>query len=88
MPCAVPNVAVMQGSDIHDSSYSWTRLIITLIIATVANVGMWAVIMVMPAVQAEFGIDRADASLPYTLTMAGFALGVYRFKANIWIFFM
>jgi len=26
-------------------------------------------------VQSEFGIDRADASLPYTLTMVGFALG-------------
>src|SRR6056297_431650 len=37
--------------------------------------GMWAIIVIMPAVQAEFGIDRADASLPYTLTMVGFALG-------------
>ena len=29
----------------------------------------------LPAVQAEFGVDRAAASLPYTLTMIGFALG-------------
>ncbi|WP_433990056.1 L-lactate transporter (plasmid) [Pseudoseohaeicola sp. NH-UV-7] len=65
----------MQGSDIHDSSYSWTRLIITLIIATVANVGMWAVIIVMPAVEVEFNAGRAEASMPYTLTMIGFALG-------------
>lgn len=65
----------MQGSDIHDSSYSWTRLIITLIIATVANVGMWAVIIVMPAVEVEFSAGRAEASMPYTLTMIGFALG-------------
>ncbi|AXI53100.1 MFS transporter [Sulfitobacter sp. JL08] len=65
----------MQGSDIHDSSYSWTRLIITLIIATVANVGMWAVIIVMPAVEVEFNAGRAEASKPYTLTMIGFALG-------------
>ena len=36
---------------------------------------MWAIIVIMPAVQAEFAIDRADASLPYTLTMVGFALG-------------
>ncbi|WP_172298974.1 CynX/NimT family MFS transporter [Pseudoruegeria sp. HB172150] len=58
-----------------DSRYSWMRLGVTLAVASVGNVGMWAVIMVMPAVQAEFGIDRADASLPYTLTMIGYALG-------------
>ena len=27
------------------------------------------------AIQAEFGVDRGDASLPYTLTMIGFGLG-------------
>ncbi len=43
--------------------------------ATLGGVGMWAVIVVLPAVQAEFGVDRADASLPYTMTMIGFALG-------------
>ena len=41
----------------------------------VGNVGMWAIIVVMPAVQADFGVDRADASLPYTFAMLGFALG-------------
>ena len=65
----------MDGSDVHDSRYSWTRLGITLAIAMIANVGMWAIIVIMPAVQAEFGVDRADASLPYTATMIGFALG-------------
>ncbi|MDD9909668.1 MAG: MFS transporter [Ahrensia sp.] len=65
----------MQDITIHDSRYSWTRLAITLAIAIVCNVGMWAVIMVLPAVQAEFGTDRAAASLPYTATMFGFALG-------------
>src|SRR5262249_60155330 len=28
-----------------------------------------------PAVQAEFGVLRADASLPFTLTMLGYACG-------------
>lgn len=65
----------MTGPDVLDSRYAWTRLAISLLIATVGNVGMWAIIVVMPAVQAEFGVDRADASLPYTLTMVGFALG-------------
>ncbi|WP_299147333.1 MFS transporter [uncultured Tateyamaria sp.] len=59
----------------HDSRYSWTRLALTLTIAMVANAGMWAIIVIMPAVQAEFGVSRADASLPYTLTMIGFATG-------------
>ena len=59
----------------HDSRYSWIRLGVTLAIAVVCNVGMWAVIVIMPAVQREFGLDRADASLGYTMTMLGFALG-------------
>ena len=62
-------------STTHDSAYSWIRLGLTLAIAMVANVGMWAIIVIMPAVQAEFGVSRADASLPYTLTMIGFAVG-------------
>lgn len=65
----------MNGTGIHDSGYSWLRLLVTLAIATVANVGMWAVIVVMPAVEAEFGAGRAESSMPYTLTMIGFALG-------------
>lgn len=60
---------------ILDSRYSWMRLAITLLIAVFANVGMWAVIVVMPSIQAEFGIDRAGASVPYVLTMIGFAVG-------------
>jgi MFS family permease len=28
-----------------------------------------------PAVQADFGVARADASLPYTLLMIGFGVG-------------
>ncbi len=65
----------MSDADILDSRYSWTRLLITLAIAVIGNVGMWAIIVIMPAVQAEFGGTRADASLPYTLTMIGFAIG-------------
>jgi MFS family permease len=60
---------------IHDSGYSWGRLGITLALAMVGNVGMWAVIVVMPAIEAEFGTTRAGATLPYTLCMLGFAVG-------------
>ena len=70
-----PYRARMSAPDILDSRYSWFRLGVTLAIATVGNVGMWAIIVILPAVQAEFGVDRAGASLPYAFTMAGFALG-------------
>jgi MFS family permease len=65
----------MSEDVILDSRYSWFRLAVTLAIATVGNVGMWAIVVIMPAVQAEFGIDRSDAALPYTLTMIGFGFG-------------
>ncbi len=58
-----------------DSRYSWMRLGITLLIAVMGNVGMWAIIVIMPEVGAEFGAGRAEASLPYATTMIGFALG-------------
>lgn len=67
------NAAV--AGDHIDSSYSWTRLAVSVLIATIGNVGMWAVVVVLPAVQAEFDVARGDASIPYTLTMVGFAVG-------------
>lgn len=65
----------MREAVVTDSTYSWIRLILTLATAMIANVGMWAIIVIMPAVEAEFGAGRAEASMPYTLTMIGFALG-------------
>jgi MFS family permease len=58
-----------------DSAYAWTRLGISMLLSTIGGVGMWAVVVVLPAVQAEFGVDRAAASVPYTATMVGFAAG-------------
>jgi MFS family permease len=58
-----------------DGAYAWARLAIGTVLATIGGVGMWAVIVVLPAVQTEFGAGRAEASLPYTATMVGFALG-------------
>jgi MFS family permease len=36
---------------------------------------MYVVSVVLPVAQAEFGVARADASLPYTLLMLGFGVG-------------
>ena len=58
-----------------DSPAAWWRLLATLAMSTLGGVGMWSVIVVLPAVQAEFGVDRATATLPYTLTMIGYGFG-------------
>ena len=58
-----------------DSPYAARRLVIALLLMTLGNGGMYVIPTVLPAVQAEFGVARADASLPYTLLMIGFGLG-------------
>ena len=64
-----------QPSEAAESAYAWTRLVAALMLSTIGGLGMWAVIVALPAVQAEFGTARAAASLPYTTTMVGFGLG-------------
>jgi MFS family permease len=58
-----------------DSPYAARRLGIALALMAIGGCGMYVVVVVLPAVQAEFGVARADASLPYTLTMIGFGIG-------------
>ncbi len=58
-----------------ESAYAWWRLMASLALMTIGGSGMYAVTVVLPAVQADFAVDRADASLPYTLTMIGFGVG-------------
>ena len=48
----------------HDSRYSWARLAISLALSVVGSIGMWAVIVVLPAMQADFGIGRGAATIP------------------------
>jgi MFS family permease len=58
-----------------DSRYAALRLLVALVLMTVGASGMYVVAVVLPAVQAEFGVDRADASMPYTWMMIGFGIG-------------
>jgi MFS family permease len=58
-----------------ESAYAWVRLGISVVLSTLGGISLWSVVVVLPAIQAEFGADRAAASLPYTLTMIGFAVG-------------
>ena len=58
-----------------ESGYAWLRLAASLLLGTIGGVGMWSVVVIIPAVQAEFGGGRGEASLAYTLTMLGGAAG-------------
>jgi len=70
----IPHNSLVVRSDI-DSPYAWARLAASVVFGAAGGVGMWSMPVVLPAVQAEFGLLRADASLPFTLTMLGFACG-------------
>ena len=58
-----------------DTPYAWMRLTVALLLSTVGGIGMWSVVVALPAVQAEFDVARGAASLPYTLTMICFGIG-------------
>lgn len=61
--------------DLVDSRYAWLRLWAALGIAVMGGIGLWSPVVVLPTIEAEFGTGRGGASLPYTATMIGFALG-------------
>jgi MFS family permease len=77
----MPEPAVEIGSPVDasrgvpESGYAWSRLFAALALSAVGGVGMWSVIVALPAVQAEFGVARSAASLPYTMTMICFGFG-------------
>jgi MFS family permease len=66
----VPPLADRYGPD---GPYAYIRLGVSLLIATLIGVGMWAVIVVLPPAQLDFGVDRSSASLPYTVMMCSLA---------------
>lgn len=63
------------GGEQTDSPYAWWRLAIALGLATIGGIGLWSVVVALPAIEAEFGVDRGGASIPYLATMVGFAVG-------------
>ncbi len=67
--------AALDDPDIYapDGPYAFARLALSLLISTLVGAGMWAVIVVLPQAQLEFGVDRAAASLPYTVMMCTLA---------------
>ena len=67
--------ASLEGADRYapDRAYAFARLALSLLISTLVGAGMWAIIVVLPQAQRDFGVDRAAASLPYTLMMCTLA---------------
>lgn len=61
--------------DLIDSRYALRRLLIALLAMLMGSSSMFVVAVVLPSVQAEFGVSRAEVSLPYTLLMIGFGVG-------------
>ena len=58
-----------------ESRQAWLRLALALVVGTMACVGTCSVVVLLPAVQAEFGSLRAGATMPYAAAMIGFAAG-------------
>jgi MFS family permease len=63
------------GAARTDSAASWFRLSVCVLLGTIGGLGLWSVVVVLPAVQNDFGVSRAEASLAYTVAMLGFAFG-------------
>jgi MFS family permease len=70
-----PANAKSEKTPAPDSRQAWLRLAATMLVSTIGGVGMWSVVVALPAVQAEFAVARAQASLPFTLAMVGLAIG-------------
>jgi MFS family permease len=58
-----------------DSVYAWLRLLAGVLTSTIGGVGMWSIAVVLPTLQADFGVTRADVSLAYTAVMLGAVVG-------------
>ena len=71
---ADPAIAADPVSEI-DGPVAWRRLIASVLLATIGGVGIWSSVVVLPAIEVEFGLDRGGASLPYFATMIGIAVG-------------
>jgi MFS family permease len=67
--------AKARGEGATDSTYAWLRLLASVLISTIGGVGMWSIAVVLPTLQADFGVARADVSLAYTAVMFGAVIG-------------
>ena len=69
------NVPTDEAYGVVDSPAAWLRLLVAMVLSTIGGVGMWSIMVALPTIQADFGVGRANASLPFTMVMFGFAGG-------------
>jgi hypothetical protein len=50
--------------ELTDFASGWLRLGSAVTLSTIGGVGMWSVVVALPAIQAGFGVDRAAAACP------------------------
>ena len=74
-PATTAAASAAAPASLIDSRQAAWRLLTTLGLVVLGNSSMYVVSVVLPAVQAEFGVGRADASLPYTLMMVCLGIG-------------
>ncbi len=74
-PSAARDLDAPADPGLIDSRYAALRLLAALGLTTFGNGAMYVLAVMLPEVQKEFGISRAEASIPYTLIMIGFGLG-------------
>ncbi|MDE0944833.1 MAG: MFS transporter [Alphaproteobacteria bacterium] len=55
--------------------YAYIRLAASLTVMTMGTVGMYAIVVALKPIAAEFGATRSDASMAYAVTMIGFGVG-------------
>jgi len=67
--------SAIPGNTGIESPYAWARLACAVLLMGLGGCGMYTATVVLPLIQAEFGVTRGDASLPYTATMIGFTIG-------------
>jgi MFS family permease len=68
-------MAAPSSEDLIDSGYAWWRLLVSMTLCTIGGIGFWSVVVSLPEIEVEFGIDRGSASLPYFVTLLGFGAG-------------
>src|SRR3990167_1906892 len=73
-PAPPPDNRAMSTLPQPDTRQACWRLLATLLLMTVGSACMYVGSVMLPAVQAAFGLTRAQASLPYSSLMIGFAL--------------
>jgi MFS family permease len=65
----------VSGAAEREPLYAYIRLAAALTIMTIGTVGMYAIVVALKPIAAEFGASRSDASVAYAVTMIGFGVG-------------